>query len=52
MDRHKRRQRIEGINLLSKRELRDLFPDRKILTERVILAKSYMVQWMPEGRAI
>lgn len=48
LDPPRRRRRIEGINLLTKSDVRMLFPDRTILTERVILAKSYIVQWMPD----
>lgn len=32
-------------------EVRALFPGRTLLLERVILAKSYMVQWMAEDLA-
>lgn len=49
LSRNKRRERIESINLLSKGEVRALFPERNILTERVIMAKSYVVRWMPKG---
>jgi hypothetical protein len=45
----KRRRRIEAINLLSRPEVAELFPGRAIFTERLILAKSYTVRWMPEG---
>ncbi|WP_299134501.1 methyltransferase domain-containing protein [uncultured Amaricoccus sp.] len=47
LDLDRRRRRLEGINLLSKSEVRALFPNREILTERVILAKSYVVRWAP-----
>jgi methyltransferase family protein len=45
LSRPARRKRIEGINLLSKSEVRMLFPNQTLLTERVILAKSYVVHW-------
>ena len=45
----RRRGRIEDVNLLSRREVRELFPGCDIFTERLILAKSYTVRWMPEG---
>jgi hypothetical protein len=44
-----RRPHVDRINLLSKREMRALFPDKPLLVERVILAKSYTARWMPEG---
>jgi hypothetical protein len=47
-----RRRRVDGINLLSKREVRTLFPDRLLYVERVILAKSYVAHWLPEGLAL
>ena len=34
----------------SKSEVRALFPNREILTERLVMAKSYVVRWMSEGR--
>jgi Methyltransferase domain len=41
-----RRQHAERINLLSKSEVRLLFPSCRIETERfLLLAKSYIVQW-------
>jgi Methyltransferase domain len=46
---HKRRNRVEMIRLLSKQEVKALFPDRSIFVERLILAKSYTVRWMPKG---
>lgn len=45
MDLHERRRHVERINLLSKRELAALFPGCQIETERVVLAKSYVVTW-------
>lgn len=51
LSRPARRRRIEGINLLSKSEVRMLFPGQQILVERVILAKSYVVHWMDPHRA-
>ena len=45
-----RRQRMESIHLLSKGDVRLLFPGRRIETERVaLLPKSYVVRWSPEG---
>ncbi len=35
----------ERINLLSKREVRILFPNSSIMVERIVLAKSYVVRW-------
>lgn len=49
LSRNRRRECIESINLLSKREVRALFPSCSILTERAILPKSYVVRWLPEG---
>jgi predicted SAM-dependent methyltransferase len=44
----KRRQALDGVNLLSHREIRTLFPDRDIHVERVaLLPKSYSVNWLP-----
>ncbi len=40
-----RRWHAERINLLSKGEVAILFPDREIMIERVIFAKSYVVTW-------
>jgi hypothetical protein len=45
----KRRRRVESINLLSRREVAELFPDCAIFTERLVFAKSYTARWMPEG---
>jgi hypothetical protein len=45
----KRRRRVESINLLSRREVAELFPGCAIFTERLVLAKSYTARWMPEG---
>lgn len=47
-----RRRRVESINLLSKNEVRALFPGKPIKVERIILAKSYIVRWMPDGVAL
>lgn len=44
-DRNTRRIHAERINLLSKREMRELFPECDILVERVVLAKSYTARW-------
>lgn len=46
-----RRMHVDRINLLSKPEVETLFPDTDLYTERLILAKSYCVRWMPEGLA-
>lgn len=41
-----RRQALDGVNLLSYREIRALFPDQDIYVERVaLLPKSYTVRW-------
>jgi hypothetical protein len=51
----KRRETVEGINLLTRRELQLLFPAGRIYTERfLLLPKSYTAHWMPPeagGRA-
>ncbi len=52
MDRDKRRRRVEMINLVSRAEARALFPGCALRVERVILAKSYVMRWMPEGVAL
>ena len=45
-----RRRRVEGIHLLSRGDVRLLFPGRSIEAERVaLLPKSHIVRWMPEG---
>ena len=44
-DRSARRLHVERINLLSRGEVRLLFPNCSIITERMILAKSYIVKW-------
>ena len=50
MDMHKRRRRVEMIHLLSKGDVRTLFPGKTIEVERVALVpKSYVVRWMPDG---
>ena len=50
LDIHKRRKRLEGIHLLSKSDVRTLFPGKIIEAERVALVpKSYIVRWMPDG---
>jgi hypothetical protein len=48
-DTAKRRQHVDRINLLSKDEVRTLFPDCAIRTEWLLLPKSYLVQWMQTG---
>lgn len=49
LDVHGRRMRVESINLLSKGEVKALFPGQNLWVERLVLAKSYVVRWMPEG---
>jgi hypothetical protein len=50
MDMPTRRQRLESIHLLSRGDVRLLFPGKAIEAERVaLLPKSYMVRWMPDG---
>jgi hypothetical protein len=44
-DDHARRSHAERINLPSRREVRLLFPEARIETERVVLVKSYIVTW-------
>ncbi len=48
LDRQRRRAAVERINLLSKGEVRELFPDTEMIVERMILAKSYVARWMPK----
>lgn len=43
----RRRGNIDGVNLLSRRELEALFPGCDIYVERVVLAKSFTARWMP-----
>ena len=43
-----RRHHIDRINLLSRAEVKALFPGCSIMTERVLFPKSYSVRWMPE----
>ncbi len=44
-----RRQTLDGVNLLSHREVRELFKGQKIYIERVaLLPKSYSVHWLPK----
>ncbi|MDU8943270.1 class I SAM-dependent methyltransferase [Ovoidimarina sediminis] len=43
-----RRQAVDDTNLLSKSEVRRLFPGEEIYVERLILAKSYSVWWLPK----
>ena len=41
-----RRQALDGVNLLSRREVAAMFPDQEIYVERVaLLPKSYTVRW-------
>jgi hypothetical protein len=44
-----RRFHVDRINLLSKAEVRALFPGCVITTERVVVPKSYTARWMPDG---
>jgi hypothetical protein len=46
-NRQRRRRAVEQINLLSRGEVRALFPEATLMVERVILAKSYVMRWMP-----
>lgn len=44
------RGELDQINLVSRTEIRALFPDCAIMTERVmLLPKSYVARWMPDG---
>ncbi|MEM9342562.1 MAG: class I SAM-dependent methyltransferase [Pseudomonadota bacterium] len=45
----KRRAALDGVNLLSYREVKELFPGKDIYIERLLIAKSYSVYWLPEG---
>jgi hypothetical protein len=47
-----RRFHIDRINLLSKTEVRALFPDCEIYVERLVLTKSYTARWMPSGMPV
>jgi hypothetical protein len=49
MDLSSRRWHVDRINLLSKGEVKVLFPDCEIYVERLLLAKSYTARWMPDG---
>ena len=40
-----RRWHIDRINLLSRGEMTELFPDCEIYTERFLLPKSYVARW-------
>lgn len=44
-----RRYHIDRINLLSRGEMRSLFPGCDIFVEWVVLPKSYSARWGPEG---
>lgn len=46
-----RRHHIDRINLLSRVEMQTLFPDCKIEVERLVLPKSYIARWGPDGTA-
>jgi hypothetical protein len=53
MDMATRRQRMESIHLLSRGDVRLLFPGKPLEAERLaLLPKSYIVRWMPEGLAL
>lgn len=52
LDIHRRRVRIDTINLLSRREMQALFPGKPLYVERVVLAKSFTARWMPDGLMI
>ncbi|WP_422072376.1 class I SAM-dependent methyltransferase [Tranquillimonas rosea] len=47
-----RRYQLDHVNLLAKRELKALFPNLQIYTERVILAKSYVVHWAGQRSSV
>lgn len=49
LDRQRRRNAVEKINLLSRGEVRALFPGAELIVERVVFAKSYVMHWMPEA---
>ncbi len=50
LDMAARRRRMEGIHLLSRSDVRLLFPGRTVEAERLaLLPKSYIVRWMPDG---
>ncbi len=49
MDIRDRRYHIDRINLLSRGEVRSLFPECEIFVERLIMAKSYTARWAPSG---
>jgi hypothetical protein len=51
LDVGERREHIDRINLLSKAEVKALFPGCKVMTEWLLFPKSYSVQWMPDGAA-
>jgi hypothetical protein len=44
-----RRINVDRINLLSRGEVRALFPEAGLYVERVIFPKSYSAYWLPEG---
>ena len=44
----RRRELVESINLLSRREMEALFPGSEVYTERfALMAKSYTARWAP-----
>jgi hypothetical protein len=43
------RHHVDRINLLSRAEVRALFPGCEVSAERLILTKSHIVRWMPTG---
>jgi hypothetical protein len=57
LDRHRRadlvarRRRVENVNLLTRSEVRALFPGCALHVERLVIAKSYSAHWLPEGMA-
>lgn len=44
-----RRYHVDRINLLSRAEVKALFPGCDIFVERLVFPKSYSVRWGPEG---
>ena len=49
LDAKGRRYHVDRINLLSRNEVKALFPGCDIFVERVLLPKSYSVRWGPPG---
>lgn len=49
LDVSRKRYHVDRINLMSEPEVRALFPNCEIYRERVVLVKSYVARWMPDG---